>query len=168
MDFAIDNKGDLVFSKTKEFDGLNINFRIAEQKGLQLNFIFTDMQTERPSADFELNFEFVKKKNKYYKAEIFDTIKQKSQEIRIKLRTERGEIRRREELGSKLYAIKHEELYNNNNIRLIENMVIEALEGAIPNMEVIAKPEKGIGNFYAQNVGVYIYSDEMLIFKFYI
>ena len=168
IDFAITPQGDLIFEEFEEPKSFKLSFRITENKGLNVKFHVLDQKPKQQKSDFNLSFITKQKTGVTHKAALVNDIEQKLQRIRIALTTERGELPSRQSIGSKLSLARHENINDPSNLRRIENYVSEAVAGILTSPEVIAKPEKGTGNFYCQTVGIYIYENGLLIFKFYI
>lgn len=170
IDFAITPNGDLILEEQHQPEGLKISFRIAERKGLNIKFHIAEQKPFKPKDEsaFKLSFMVEQKTKTAHKAKLVKDIEMKIQRIRIALMTERGELPERENVGSRLHLIRHENLYDRENLKIIEELVAEAIADILPEARIIAKPERGRGVFYAQNINIYIYNQGTLIFKFYI
>lgn len=168
MDFAITPEGDLVFEKAKEPSRFKLDFRLVRNNGLQVKFHAKNQPTIKPQAQFKLNFLYKRDSTTYYKTSVVEGIEEKLQQIRVALTTERGELSKREKIGSRLSTVRHQNIHNNENLRLAEEYTREALADILPDAEIIVKPELGEGNFYCQNISIYIYEKGVLIFKFHI
>lgn len=168
IDFEISPEGDLLFEKFEPPQGFKLGFRIAESPGLTIKFHVSDQKDLEGAGHFKLSFLTKQKTGLSHKASLVNDNEQKLQRIRIALTTERGELPSREWIGSRLSLTRHEDLYDDSNLRRIEEYVGEAIQGILSSPEVIAKPERGVGHFYCQTVGVYIYENDILIFKFFI
>ncbi len=169
MDFAITSSGDLILEEFNELKKFKLSFRMSENKGFNLRFSTPNQLDYIEKKQFKLSFTNKKTSSNTYKASSVDSVQEKAQQIRIALTTERGELLKRIRVGSKLYMIKHENLHDSQNLRLIEDITKEALKDILnENITIMAKPEKSTGNFYCSNISVYIYYENHLIFKFYI
>jgi hypothetical protein len=168
IDFAITPNGDLVFDEFEEPKGFKLGFRIAQSKGLNIKFHMLEQNNQQEQGALKLSFTTKQKTGATHKAALVSDTEQTLQQIRIALSTERGELPSRETIGSRLSLTKHENINDPANMRRIERYVLEAISGILSSPEVIAKPERGVGNFYSQTVGIYIYEKGILIFKFYI
>lgn len=167
IDFAINDRGDIMFEPPEKTDKLKISFRVSDSTGLMVSFITV---SHNDTINSQLKIGFMQKHidNEKSKASLVNNSNQKLQAIRLALQTEYGQLKYLNEFGSKLYSIKHEDLYSKSNMKLIEAEVLKSVSKIVPGAVVIAKAEKGIGNFSSHNVGVYIYHNELLIFKFYV
>ena len=127
-----------------------------------------DQSASQSQGQLKINFTTKQKTGVTHKASLVNDTEQKLQQIRIALTTERGELPNRRDIGSRLSLAKHQNIHDPENLQNIEQYVLEAISGILTSPVVRAKPEKGTGNFYCQNVGIYIYESDILIFKFYI
>ncbi|PTY92874.1 hypothetical protein [Heyndrickxia sporothermodurans] len=168
IDFAISPQGDLIFEEFEEPKSFKIDFRITESKGLNIKFHVLDPNVKQEQSGFKVSFATKQKTGLTHKASLVSETDQKLQQIRIALTTERGELPTRQSIGSRLSLARHQDINDSANLRLIEQYVLEAISGILTSPEVMAKPEKGVGNFYCQTVGIFIYEKGILIFKFYI
>lgn len=168
IDFKINERGDLVFEEAENFDKLRISFNVGEHPAMRLYFQTEDRKSPSFNDGFKIEFMVNDSLKGYCKVDMAEGIAQKTQEIRMRLMTEREELPKRKNFGSEYSKIRHERLYESSTITRVENATKEALADILPDARVIVKPELGIGNFYCQNMGVYIYSNGFLIFKFFI
>ncbi|MED1125345.1 hypothetical protein [Bacillus atrophaeus] len=168
IDFAITPSGDLIFDEFDEPKGFKLGFRIADNKGLNIKFHVLDHKVSVEKAPLKIDFSTKQKTGVSHKAALVNDNDQKLQRIRIALMTERGELPSRETVGSRLSLTRHDNLFDPANLSRIQQFVMESISGILSSPEVIAKPELGVGNFYSQTVGVYIYEEGLLIFKFHV
>ena len=165
-DFMIDDRGDFILSVptlyprlklswvNSNYPVLKISFEqiqeyknISKNKRLRLDFI-TD-QDSRP-----LNQKFVVVNDK-------DELRQR---IAVRLKTEKGEMSLLQNLGSYLVTQRHEDIMSEDTKIAVENIVFEEISGILQNPKVIAVPKHKTGPFFCQNMNVYIYDDEELIY----
>jgi hypothetical protein len=168
IDFAITPSGDLIFGEFEEPKGFKLDFRVAESKGLNIKFHMLEQKAPPKEGPFKVSFTTKQRTGVTHKATLVSKTEQKIQRIRIALSTERGELPSREYVGSRISLVRHGILHEPTNLRKIEEFVLEAIAGVLVSPEVIAKPVRGIGNFYCQTVGIYIYERNILVFKFQI
>ena len=167
IDFSITETGDLYLEpfeqKTQVF---RLSFRLSNESSFRLSF-HTGWQEEKKSdAQFRLSFKTKAKKDNTVLARAVTGIEEKVQRIRLALMTELGELEARPNIGSKLSLFKHENRYDKDVLDRIQSYVQDALVDILPDIQVVAKPERGKGYLYAQNVNLYIYNQGKLIFTF--
>jgi phage gp46-like protein len=90
----------------------------------------------------------------------------KIQAIKIRLQTTLGDIAGNTDIGSKLELVKHKESTDESVLSSIKTYVTEAIADIISDPEIIIKPVVSISNGYEQKVIIYIYENEMLIYKY--
>lgn len=168
IDFAISPSGDLIFEEAEEAKRFKLSFRLAKSRGLNVKFSTEKQKRFASDAPLKITFNTGEIFKRHHRAKLVLEQEHKLQMLKIALQTERGELEARSNIGSRLSVVKHGNLYDENNLRQIEEYVKEAISGILSSPEVVAKPEKGVGNFYSQTVGVYIYEKGILIFKFFI
>ena len=168
MDFAITPRGDLILEEYNEPKSFKLSFRLTEKRGLLVKLFISQQPSIQNDAQFKISFIHKEKTGITHTASLVNDIDMKLQEIRIALTTEREELPKRPNIGSQLHLIKHDNLYDPATLHLVEQAVKESLRTILPDARVLAKPERGIGNFYCQNISIYIYHQNNLIFKFYL
>jgi len=167
IDFALTNKGDLILEEQPVLPDFRLDFRIGKHPGMLMKFMCVPVQTRLPLGDFKMSFNTkAHVKEAKYRATLVDDIKEAAQQVIIRLRTEVTELPERQTVGSRLSTVKHNSINSVLNLSTIETMTAEAVKNIVPNVEVVAKAEEGMGSFYCQNVNVYIYSDGVLFHKF--
>lgn len=167
IDFALNNKGDLILEEQQVLPGFKLNFRVSKYPVFAVKFFQNPQQDVVHGNNFNISFN-VKAHNEEikHKALLVEDIKEAAQQVIIRLRTELTELPERLTVGSKLRTVKHERLNSPLNLGRIETITVEAISGIVPNLEVVAKAEHGLGSFYCQNVNIYIYSNGILFHKF--
>jgi hypothetical protein len=167
IDFALTDKGDLILEEQPALPGFRLDFRIAQYPGLVVKFFQAPQQSVLSNSNFKVCFN-TKAHNEEikYRASLVEDIMAAVQQVIIRLRTELKELPVRPNIGSKLRIAKHGRLNSPLNMSTIEAMTVEAIKGIVPEVEVVAKAEFGIGPFYCQNVNIYIYSNGTLFHKF--
>lgn len=168
LDFKITNSGDLAFSDEIVSEKITLKFEIAEYPSFLLTFN-TPYKTKNEKREGVTVFFDTNKtpdlNNKFSAIKDYDEI---AQAIRIRIRTEFEELERRSSVGSTLLLWKHTIINDNmiNNIKvIIQDILDDIVEDAKYSVEVLR--EEGTGNFYCQNVTVYIYHEDELIYQFY-
>lgn len=167
IDFALSDKGDLILEEQPALPKFKLDFRLAEFPGFKLKFFQAPHQDVIKNDHFKITFD-VKAHSDVakHRAKLVENIEEAIHQVKIRLRTELTELPRRQTIGSQLRLMKHERLNSTLNLSRIQEMTINAVSKIVPNIEVVAKAEAGIGHFYCQNVNIYIYSDGILFYKF--
>lgn len=167
IDFALNNKGDLILEEQPVLPGFKLNFRISQHPVFAVKFFQAPAQDVVRGDNFKICFNTMEHSEETkYRASLVEGIEAAVQQVIIRLRTELTELPKRQTVGSQLRTIKHERLNSALNISRIESMTVDAISGIVTNLEVVAKAEHGVGPFYCQNVNIYIYSNGILFHKF--
>lgn len=168
LDFKITNSGDLAFSDDITSEEITIRFAIAEYPSFTVSFDTPQRMLNKKEKGLTIAFDTNKTlslNDKFAAVHYDDEI---AQAIRIRVWTELGELEKNEDIGSTLLLWKHKKIDDDmlNNIKsIIENIAIEITDSEEYSVEAIR--EEGTGNFYCQNVTVYIYREKDLIYQFY-
>lgn len=165
IDFQINDKGDLVIEEAMPTSIFKLDFRISENSDFKLMFHIGEQRDFVSDAQFKISFD-IGKEEKRSKIETVQDEEMKIQKIRMALMTERGELSSFARFGSRLFLFKNDNLFSDETMRRIEDSVKESIAHISKDAVVKAKPEIGTGNFYAQTVGVYIYENSRLIYRF--
>ena len=87
------------------------------------------------------------------------------QRLVIRLRTEFGELNLKPELGSYLVTQRHEDIISTQTRNTVYQIVYAEVQDLLDDPKVIVTSKKKIGTpFYCQNLNVYVYDDDQLIF----
>ena len=168
MDFRISDNGELLFDESTNNQKLKISFHSHNNNGMRI--VFKTPEYDNDSIDesaLKISFS-TNIYNTTYTSEVSDNIEYEQQRLIIALRTEYGEIINHPQLGSRLKLIKHKMINSNSLLKEIEKETQKAINYIIPNAKIIAKQEY-IDNYYgSNNISIYIYKNNFLIFKFYI
>lgn len=168
FDFALTETGDLVFEKSgsprKPF---RISFAISDGKAFKINFRTEDCDpivggTNSIKITFDLH---TSRSNS--RVLLLDDADARIQGIKIRIQTVLGDIAGRKAIGSRLETIKHKPLYDKTTSASAVAMVKEAIYDLMPDAIVKVQPEVVIGpQGYTQRMSIYIYEDDILIFKY--
>ena len=167
LDFKITNSGDLAFSNEIFTETMTVKFIVSRHPSFLLRFK-TDEKTENEKSDgFIVTFDTNKEpdlSNKIASTKENDEI---AQAIRIRIRNELGELRNNIEVGSTLLLYKHKVIESGKLIEKIES-IVNNIVSSITDKEFTVKAvqENGSGNFFCQNITVYIYLKDELIYQF--
>lgn len=166
LDFAIDDRGDFIVSAPPRYQRLKLSWINSNYPVLRLNFeqgqrygktkttneLKVSFITDQASKTMNSNFVVVTGK---------DELRQR---IIIRLKTERGEMNLFKNLGSYLVTQRHEDIMSEETKMLVENIVLAEVSDILQNPKVIAVPKHTTGPFFCQNMNVYIYEDDELIY----
>lgn len=168
IDFKLSDDGDIVVAHKKELPRMRISFHASPQDVFRLSF--TQGMEYRRENDAHFCLQFETKNNDVKSPATFDScIKEDEirQSIIMRLRTEYGELRALPEEGSLLYQVRHKELIAEDTIALVQSIVEESMADILDGeVNVVASPEKVDGPFYCQNLMIYIFKDNKLVYQF--
>ena len=167
VDFEMTNSGDLKLSSAEHYPSLNISWYETEFPILCLNW----EQLEKPlgeTGDDTLTITFNTGNGKTEFVKKVAPIRHKkelAQRLAIILRTELGSSALSPGLGTTLCLDKHKDLRELKVLQSIQNKILAAIDELVDNPAVILKVEEKDGPFYCQNVNVYIYQDNDLVYE---
>lgn len=84
----------------------------------------------------------------------------------MQLRTEIGESILNKNLGTQLSLMRHRNINDFSTLQKIHDIVKDNLREILDNPAVMVKPEYSDGNFFCQNVNIYIYDGNTPIYTF--
>lgn len=168
LDFKITNSGDLAFSDNIISEEITIRFTIAKYPSLIVSFDAPQRIFNKKKEGLTISFDTNKILNLNDKFATVRSDDEIAQAIRVRVRTELGELKRRENIGSTLLLQKHKKIDDDmltNIKKIVQDIVIEVTDSEEYSVEAIR--EEGAGNFYCQNITVYIYREKDLVYQFY-
>lgn len=168
MDFQISESGDLVLEEQVSSSQLSIAFRISDNPGIEISFHILSEEANVENKGLKIQFETIKDSDLSQRVKVIRNIEEKIQLIRIALMTELGELVNKKELGSLLKLYKHKDIHDRNNLRFIQTTILDCISNILTEPTVRVIPQNGVGNLYFHNVAVYIYEEQVQIFKFYV
>lgn len=172
IDFKITNSGDLILTNHKNEEPFRIDFFIDSFPIFNINFLQGEENTSKnviPNNCFNLKF---KVKNelvgyeKAKKAKIVRNLEEIKQRILIKLRTEYGDLSYNKTFGTTLWQIKHLDIRNKDTISKLQKIVEDAIFPILSEPKVVLKKSKYDGVFFCQNINIYIYNYDELVYNF--
>lgn len=175
IDFSIDNSGDLILERKNYIPKLNILFRKSSFPIFNLKFLQTVKTmdtTNNNNYDFCINFKTYNNKDDGYDVVNRTVIDKEElkQRIRILLRTEQNELLNKEDFGSRIYTYKHLDILADSTITGIKQTVLNELSNIIDTesntVDVEVIPKISNGPFYCQNINIYIYLNNELLYDF--
>jgi hypothetical protein len=167
QDFKITNSGDLAFSNDIFTETMTIKFVMAKYPSFLLSFKTEEKNENIKPEGFTISFDTNKQPNTSSK---FASVKENNeiaQAIRIRIRSELGELRNNSSIGSVLLLHKHKRINSEEPIEQIKSIINNIVSNITEEefyVEVVQ--ENGSGNFYCQNITVYIYLKNELIYQF--
>lgn len=166
-DFKITNSGDLAFSNDIFAETMTVRFVTAKYPSFLLCFKTEESSENKKSEGFVVTFDTNKELNLGNK---FAGIKENdeiAQAIRIRVRSELGELKNNIGIGSTLLLHKHKKIDPKKTIEQIKSIVSDIVASITEKeFSVEAIQENGSGNFFCQNITVYIYLKDELIYQF--
>lgn len=167
VDFEMTNSGDLKLSAAEKYPGFAIEWYESEFPVLRLDWEQQALPPESYDDDgFTLTFNTVSRNNNLAMTALpVRHEKELRQRIAILLRTELGSTPLSPGLGTTLSLDRHEDLCSMQTLKSIQGKVIAAIKDLVENPSVVLKVEEKIGPFYCQNVGIYIYQNNELIYQ---
>lgn len=173
IDFALNNKGDIVLERKNYIPKFKISFRQSMFPIFNLKFMQT---SEYVRNDNKYNFciKFKTSNNRDDGSDIINKSvldkEELKQRIRILLRTEQNELLNKEDFGSKVYIYKHLDILADSTLQGIKQTILNELSNIIDTqtniLDVEVIPKIADGPFYCQNVNIYIYLNSELLFDF--
>lgn len=170
IDFLINNQGDLIFDKYRSLSKFKIFFRQSKYPIFRIKFLQeTDYIHSANSNNFKIRFKTTDLlSNENIINSVIHNIEELKQRIMILLRTEYQELGNNL-IGSKLYTYKHQDILSEsvqNNIIDTVTKEINSIVDSNTVVKVTVSPKKIDGPFYCQNLNIYIYLNEQLIYSF--
>ena len=168
IDFKLSDDGDIVVTTREELPRFRLDFHVSPFPVFHLSFVQGMESFNNSKYDFHMYFET--RNDDIVSPSIFESCTSKEaikQRIMTRLRTEAGELKNMPEEGTTLYQVKHNNLTSPDTLAAVENIVKDSLADILTGeIKVIASPEKVDGPFYCQNMMIYIFEDEKLIYTF--
>lgn len=166
LDFKIDDRGDFIVSVPPLYQRLKLSWVNSNYPVLRLNFEQGQNYSTRRMSD-KLKVNFITDQASKTMNGNFVVVTGKDelrQRIIIRLKTERGEMNLFKNLGSYLVTQRHEDIMSEETKTLVENIVLAEVADILENPKIIAVPKHTTGPFFCQNMNVYIYEDDELIY----
>lgn len=166
VDFEMTNSGDLKLSAAEQYPGFTISWYESEFPILCLSWEQQEFPVEPKTDGLTIAFNTGNEKAGF--GSVVRPLRHKeelAQRIAILLRTELGSSSLAAGLGTTLCLDKHKDLRDIKTLKSIQDKVLAAVDGLVDNPAVILKVEEKDGPFYCQNVNVYIYQNNELIYQ---
>lgn len=173
IDFSIDNNGDITLERKDYIPKFKISFRRSSFPIFNLKFLqASEVSSNHSNYDLCVKFKVFNDRddgNDVVNKSVIDKEELK-QRIRILLRTEQNELLNKEDFGSKVYTYKHSDILADSTLQGIKQTVLNELNNIIDTetnvLDVEVIPKMADGPFYCQNVNIYIYLNNELLFNF--
>lgn len=167
IDIRVDNRGDFVLANIQEHPRLRIDWIDTKHQVLRIDFEQAEETARMSPKDNQFCIDFISVQDERSfdaKALTVSGIEEVKQRLMVRLRTEYGEMNLKQGLGSYLVTQRHEDILSEEVQNMIRSIVFSEVIDMLPNPSVVVKPKKKDGPFYCQNISVYVYNDDELIF----
>ena len=169
IDFTLNNKGDITLERKDYIPKLKISFRRSLFPIFNLKFLQAS-EVVSNHYNYNLCIKFKASNNRDDGNDVVNKSVIDKQRIRILLRTEQNELLNKEDFGSKVYTYKHLDILADSTLQGIKQTVLNELSNIIDTetntLDVEVIPKMTDGPFYCQNVNIYIYLNNELLFDF--
>lgn len=168
FDFALTDSGDLVFEKSEAIrKPLRIAFTVSDSKAFKIGIRTEDCEPTTGGVNsMKITFDLYSGRRNA-RALLLDDADARIQGIKIRVQTVLGDIAGRTAIGSRLEKLKHKPLYDKSVATQSVAMVKEAISDLMPDAVVRVEPEVVRNSRgYTQRMSIYIYEDDILIFKY--
>lgn len=169
IDLKITNNGDLELCRNKMYPDMRIRFFVSPYPGLRLRFLQGEEFKEKTVPAGTAKISFRTKRLPAYKGISVPLItkrKEIRQRIMVRLRTEYGDIVTKPDFGSEIVTLKHKDINSEEVQQMLHDIVLDQVSDILKNPGVTVVPEKYDGDFYCQNLNIYIFDDKKLIYQF--
>lgn len=166
LDFALDDRGDFILSTPPNHQRLKLSWINSNYPTLKLSFEQGQPCSERKKYK-RLRVDFISDCSSRVMHRKFSVVNDRSelrQRIMIRLRTEKGEMKLFKELGSFLVTQRHEDIMSDSVKAYVESIVLLEISDILARPKVVAVPKRKDGPFFCQNMNVYIYENDDLIY----
>lgn len=166
LDFALDDRGDFILSTPPNHQRLKLSWIDSNYPTLRLSFEQGQPCSERKKYT-RLRVDFITDYSSRIMHRKFAVVNDRSelrQRIMIRLRTEKGETKLLKNLGSFLVTQRHEDIMSDTVKAYVESIVLLEVSDILAKPKVVAVPKRKSGPFFCQNMNVYIYENESLIY----
>lgn len=167
IDIRVDNRGDFVLANMREYPRLRIDWMDSSQPVLRIDFKQAEEVVPMSPKKNQFCIDFISvqdERSLNAKALTVSGIEEVKQRLMVRLRTEYGEMNLKPGLGSYLVTQRREDIMSDEVQGMIQSIVYSEVIDMLPNPVVVVKPKKKEGPFYCQNLSVYVYNDDELIF----
>lgn len=168
IDIGLTENGDLVFVKNEsKKDPFKISFDVTNGKSFRIQFKPEEFPALTASENaIKISFDIGQSQNNK-RAVLLSENDSMIQAIKIRIQTSYGDLAERTTIGSKLETVRHLPLYASDTASKTVSIVKACIEDILPDAEVKAVPEVvRTSEGYIQRMALYIYNDNILIFKF--
>lgn len=167
-DFLLTEKGDLVFRHKNSLASMEISYTTNQHPGFCLQFKTINENEIQPRSRFHLMFKTAASPVKSG-AVLVDGLDALTQNIKIRLASQRGEIRDRLNVGSEVHLLKHAPVTDPSLIGRIQKEIEQALQDIVPGISVKVTREKMHGynlKYSGYVANIFQYGQKLL--RFYI
>jgi len=167
IDLMVDDRGDFFLGNMEQYPRLVIDWVDSTQPTLRIDFEQGEEQIDMEPKKNQFCIDFVTAqvdRSLNAKAPAVTDIQEIRQRIMIRLRTERGEMKLKPNFGSYLVTQRHEDIMSDQVQSMVKTIVMAEVSDILDSPNVVVKPKKKTGPFYCQNLNVYVYDNDELIF----
>lgn len=169
IDLQATNNGDIMLRRNKTYTDMKIQFFVSEHPACRLRFLQgkESREQEVPLSMMKISF---RTKHQTASNEKTAILLEKEAEIRQRiilcLRTEHGDIAAKPDFGSNIVSMKHRDIRSCEVQQELKDIVMTTVSGILETPEVMVVPERYEGDFYCQNINIYIFNAGKLIYQF--
>ena len=167
IDVLISNSGDFVTKNTNIGPKLHIVWEETNYPALHISFE-TGRNLNDPTVTTDgLHIKFYVDRSSSLKSGCgCHGKKELKQRVICLLRTETGEVSGDSTYGTTVKTYKHQDIYSNEVVNGIQNIVLSAVKDLLSNPKVVVKKELNDEWFGTENLNVYVYDGNKEIFDF--
>lgn len=166
IDFKVDDRGDFVVSTLPLHKRLKISFVNSKYPVLRVRFE-QGQDVAAVDGNNKLCVKFATcqgQESMNRRISTVSDINELRQRIMIRLRTEAGEIGLLPSVGSYVTILKHEDILSEKTQAELQSAVLFAIADIVQNPKVVVVPKRKSGPFFCQNINVYIYQNDILLY----
>lgn len=169
IDFKINNKGDIVLDKTQKLPRMKMCFFTSRFPAMKISFLQGNESQSKPVANNQMRIRFNTRQDAFSNGKVASLARDREeieQRIIIALRTEYGDIMTKPDFGSTIFQVKHKDMYSKETQQRLHDIVLQQSRDILEEPSVYIKAEEYDGIFYCQNINIYIFENNKLLYKF--
>lgn len=163
FDFKLTDRGDIMLVESSSMGNkIKIDFMLSKSKPIRLDF-YLDNFSEKKHEGIQVKFDINGTTEKYHCKTISGTAAVQ-QACVFRLKTELGDMKNNESIGSTLETMRHKPIYDTIVQNNINSIAKKAIYDILPNAKITVEPyiEKG-NNRYEQMARIFVYDEELMI-----
>lgn len=169
IDLKATNSGDIELRRNRTYPDMKIEFFVSEQPACRLRFLQGKESREDvlPLSTMKISFRTKHQAASNGKTAILlEKEAEIKQRIMLCLRTENGDIATKPDFGSNIVLMKHRDIRSREVQQELKDIVLATVSGILEEPEVTVVPERYEGDFYCQNINIYIFNAGKLVYQF--